>query len=272
MTWQLMGMATEHSAANSSNVSDTTLLPTVFINFRAMIPSKKPRTIHGFKMLKGNTEKIYSSQSHTAASGTHRTYSSSAQASSASSEYKDLQSELCQHCLEGSPRRWVRNGVALFFCSWFLEISQTLAYLKAIRENKTKQKTGQCNIAESLATGHLLSELTFHTIFGQSCYCPTETAPFFLLFLRRICNQMFAKAMPKTKGRENKNVFLEGKVRVKVGHPLSERLKVWELLQWGINLARLWVLTANSVYILFFSVCGRWNQHGIRKATKQELN
>lgn len=36
---------------------------------------------------------------------------------------------------------------------------------------------------------------------------------------------MFAEAMPKTKRRENKNVFLEGKVRVKLGHPVSERLK-----------------------------------------------
>lgn len=36
---------------------------------------------------------------------------------------------------------------------------------------------------------------------------------------------MFAEATPKTKRRENKNVFLEGKVRVKLGHPVSERLK-----------------------------------------------
>lgn len=68
-----------------------------------------------------------------------------------SSEYKEPQSELCQLCLEGSPRRWVRNGFAEFFSSRFLEISQALAYLKAIRENKTKQRAGQCNIAESLA-------------------------------------------------------------------------------------------------------------------------
>ena len=36
---------------------------------------------------------------------------------------------------------------------------------------------------------------------------------------------MFAEAMPKTKRRENRNVFLKGKVRVKLGHPLSERPK-----------------------------------------------
>lgn len=36
---------------------------------------------------------------------------------------------------------------------------------------------------------------------------------------------MFVEATPKTKRRENKNVFLEGKVRVKLGHPVSERLK-----------------------------------------------
>lgn len=68
-----------------------------------------------------------------------------------SSEYKEAESELCQCCLEGSPRRWVRNGFAQFFGSRFLEISQALAYLKTIRENKTKQRAGQCNIAESLA-------------------------------------------------------------------------------------------------------------------------
>lgn len=36
---------------------------------------------------------------------------------------------------------------------------------------------------------------------------------------------MFVEARPKTKRRENKNVFLEGEVRVKLEHPLSERLK-----------------------------------------------
>lgn len=36
---------------------------------------------------------------------------------------------------------------------------------------------------------------------------------------------MFAETKPKTKRRENKNVFLEGKVRVKLGHPVSKRLK-----------------------------------------------
>lgn len=36
---------------------------------------------------------------------------------------------------------------------------------------------------------------------------------------------MFAEARPKAKRRENKNVFLEGEVRVKLGHPVSETLK-----------------------------------------------
>lgn len=36
---------------------------------------------------------------------------------------------------------------------------------------------------------------------------------------------MFPEATPKTKGKENKNVFLEAKVRVKLGHRVFERLK-----------------------------------------------
>lgn len=151
MTWQLTATTTERSAANSSNVSGTALLPTLFINSRATVPSKDKGPITDLKCSKVTSKKKISSHSQKAASCTHRTYSASAQASALSSECKDPQSELCQCCLEGSPRRWVRNGVAVFFCFWFLEISETLAYLKAIMENKTKQKAGQCNIAESLA-------------------------------------------------------------------------------------------------------------------------
>lgn len=36
---------------------------------------------------------------------------------------------------------------------------------------------------------------------------------------------MFPEARPKTKRKEKKNVFLEAKVRVKLGHPVFERLK-----------------------------------------------
>lgn len=36
---------------------------------------------------------------------------------------------------------------------------------------------------------------------------------------------MFLEARPKTKRKENKNVFLEAKVRVKLGHPVFERLE-----------------------------------------------
>lgn len=36
---------------------------------------------------------------------------------------------------------------------------------------------------------------------------------------------MFPEARPKTKRKENKNIFLEAKVRVNLGHPVFERLK-----------------------------------------------
>jgi len=36
---------------------------------------------------------------------------------------------------------------------------------------------------------------------------------------------MFAEAMPKSKRSENKNISLEGRVRVKLRHPVSEGLK-----------------------------------------------
>lgn len=50
-----------------------------------------------------------------------------------------------------------------------------------------------------------------------------QTASFFLFSVRRIWDQMFAEAVPKMKRRENKNVFLEGKVGVKLRRLGSKR-------------------------------------------------